>query len=105
MTTLSPGEEVGMAASHAPHSTGSHRRHRVAASGAVSPVSQPVDALSPSARRRETGGPNRRTIGGVGKGQSMRILLAAQAGLFADAFGGSLAKLATHVEVERCDPE
>ena len=35
----------------------------------------------------------------------MRILLAAQAGLFADAFGGSLAKLAYQVEVERCDPE
>src|SRR5262249_44629302 len=81
------------------------RPHRAAASAAIARVSQPVDAVSPSARRRETGGPNRRTIGGVGKGQSMRILLAAQAGLFADAFGGSLAKLASHVEVERCDPE
>jgi DNA-binding NarL/FixJ family response regulator len=35
----------------------------------------------------------------------MRILLAAQAGLFADAFGRSLARLAHEVEVERCDPE
>ena len=35
----------------------------------------------------------------------MRILLAAQAGLFADAFGRSLANLAREVEVERCDPE
>jgi two-component system nitrate/nitrite response regulator NarL len=35
----------------------------------------------------------------------MRVLLAANAGLFADAFSGSLAKLAHRVEVERCDPE
>jgi two-component system, NarL family, nitrate/nitrite response regulator NarL len=35
----------------------------------------------------------------------MRILLAAQAGLFADAFSGSLAKLGRRVAVERCDPE
>ncbi|HTS53167.1 MAG TPA: LuxR C-terminal-related transcriptional regulator [Burkholderiales bacterium] len=35
----------------------------------------------------------------------MRVLLAAQAGLFADAFSGSLAKLARRVQVERCDPE
>jgi len=35
----------------------------------------------------------------------MRILLAAQVGLFADAFSGSLVKLAARVEVERCDPE
>ena len=35
----------------------------------------------------------------------MRILLAAQAGLFADAFGRSLANLAREVEVELCDPE
>jgi DNA-binding NarL/FixJ family response regulator len=35
----------------------------------------------------------------------MRVLLAAQAGLFADAFSGSLAKLARRVEVERCDVE
>ncbi len=35
----------------------------------------------------------------------MRVLLAAHAGLFADAFSGSLAKLARRVQVERCDPE
>jgi len=35
----------------------------------------------------------------------MRILLAAQVGLFADAFCGSLTKLAREVEIERCDPE
>ena len=35
----------------------------------------------------------------------MRVLLATQAGLFADAFSGSLAKLARRVAVERCDPE
>lgn len=34
----------------------------------------------------------------------MIMLLAAPAGLFADAFSGSLAKLAQHVDVERCDP-
>src|SRR5262249_54127786 len=57
------------------------------------------------ARRRETAGTNGRTIGSTRRGPSMRILLAAQAGLFADAFGGSLAKLAREVEVQRCDPE
>jgi two-component system, NarL family, nitrate/nitrite response regulator NarL len=35
----------------------------------------------------------------------MKVLLAAQAGLFADAFSGSLTKLARRVQVERCDPE
>jgi two-component system, NarL family, nitrate/nitrite response regulator NarL len=34
----------------------------------------------------------------------MNVLLVAQAGLFADAFAGSLAKLASRVEVQRCDP-
>ena len=35
----------------------------------------------------------------------MKVLLVAQAGLFAEAFAGSLAKLARGVEVQRCDPE
>ena len=35
----------------------------------------------------------------------MRVLLAAHGGLFADAFSGSLSKLAHRVQVERCDPE
>src|SRR5882672_9720547 len=35
----------------------------------------------------------------------MRVLLAAHGGLFADAFSGSLTKLAHRVQVERCDPE
>src|SRR5689334_16447231 len=35
----------------------------------------------------------------------MNVLLVAQAGLFADAFAGSLAKLASRVEVQRYDPE
>src|SRR5206468_10803568 len=35
----------------------------------------------------------------------MRVLLAAPGGLFADAFSGSLLKLAHRVQVERCDPE
>jgi two-component system, NarL family, nitrate/nitrite response regulator NarL len=35
----------------------------------------------------------------------MNVLLVAQAGLFADAFAGSLGKLASRVEVQRCDPE
>jgi DNA-binding NarL/FixJ family response regulator len=35
----------------------------------------------------------------------MKVLLAAHAGLFADAFCGSLAKLAARVQVERCDPD
>ena len=35
----------------------------------------------------------------------MRVLLAAHGGLFADAFSGSLSKLAHRVQVELCDPE
>lgn len=35
----------------------------------------------------------------------MNVLLVAHAGLFADAFSGSLSKLAGRVEVERCDPD
>jgi DNA-binding NarL/FixJ family response regulator len=35
----------------------------------------------------------------------MKVLLAADRGLFADAFCGSLGKLAARVEIERCDPD
>jgi len=35
----------------------------------------------------------------------MHVLLVAHAGLFADAFAGSLSKLANRVEVQRCDPD
>ena len=35
----------------------------------------------------------------------MKLLLAAHAGLFADAFSGSLAKLGRRLEVEQCEPE
>src|SRR5215210_7234603 len=35
----------------------------------------------------------------------MNVLLVAHAGLFADALSGSLGKLASRVEVQRCDPD
>lgn len=35
----------------------------------------------------------------------MNVLLVAHAGLFSDAFSGSLSKLASRVEVQRCDPD
>ena len=95
-----------MAQSYSPHSTGSHRRRRATASAAaVSSVNQSFDPFPPPAHTCETAGTNGGTIGTMGRGLSMRILLAAQAGLFSDAFCGSLAKLARQVEVERCDPD
>lgn len=52
-----------------------------------------------------TGIENGRKIARVIEPPLMRVLLAAHGGLFADAFSGSLAKLAQRVQVERCEPD
>jgi len=53
-----------------------------------------------------TASKNGRKMSAARKGTGlMKVLLAAHPGLFADAFSGSLAKLAPQVEVQRCDPD
>jgi len=53
-----------------------------------------------------TASENRRKMSAARKGTGlMKVLLAAHPGLFADAFSGSLAKLGSRVEVQRCDPD
>jgi len=47
----------------------------------------------------------RKMLAARGRTSPMIVLLAAPAGLFADAFSGSLAKLSQRVDVERCDPD
>ncbi len=61
---------------------------------------------APAVGGRMTAPENGRKMATAREGTSlMKVLLAAQPGLFADAFCGSLAKLAPRVQVERCDPE
>jgi DNA-binding NarL/FixJ family response regulator len=76
------------------------------------PTSDTVDVQVeiPAARQNPPQGDmtvikNRRKISAALDPLPMRVLLAAHGGLFADAFSGSLTKLAHHVQVERCDPE
>lgn len=69
-----------------------------------------VQAEAPAARARPPQGhmtaiQNGRKITPALEPLPMRVLLAAHGGLFADAFSGSLTKLAHRVQVERCDPE
>jgi two-component system, NarL family, nitrate/nitrite response regulator NarL len=59
---------------------------------------------APAAGNRMTMRENGRKIA-RGGALLMKVLLAADRGLFADAFCGSLSKLAPRVEIERCDPE
>ena len=62
-------------------------------------------ALTKQARDDMTAIKNGRKISAALEPLPMRVLLAAPGGLFADAFSGSLLKLAHRVQVERCDPE
>ena len=79
------------------------RRHPT--SGAIHvPPEQPTTEAK-SAEGDMTGSKNGRKISPESEPPPMRVLLAAHGGLFADAFSGSLLKLAHRVQVERCDPD
>ena len=73
--------------------------------GVVHVRAQLPPALAECARGDMTAIKNGRKIAAALEALPMRVLLAAHGGLFADAFSGSLTKLAHRVQVERCDPE
>jgi two-component system, NarL family, nitrate/nitrite response regulator NarL len=104
-TTFSPAQELKMV----PSGFRSNTNVDATLSGPA-PCGMHQQAGLPVARATQARGGmtvsgNERTIAAIHwRLKPMRVLLAAHAGLFADAFSGSLAKLARRVQVERCDP-
>jgi two-component system nitrate/nitrite response regulator NarL len=101
---LSSAQELNMVPSGLRSESGIHAR--------PAPTSDTIDVQVelPAARTKPSQGDmtaikNRRKISAALEPLPMRVLLAAHGGLFADAFSGSLTKLAHRVQVERCDPE
>jgi two-component system, NarL family, nitrate/nitrite response regulator NarL len=73
--------------------------------GVIELQAEVAEANAKSSQDDMTAITNGRKISAALEPPPMRVLLAAHAGLFADAFSGSLAKLAHRVQVELCDPE